>query len=61
MQFRGMNAADARAFAEEWLPARSGNRPELLASFYTLDAFYSDPVVRENSVQTEFIGLFSHC
>jgi hypothetical protein len=47
MQFHGMNAADARAFAEKWLPAWSGNRPELLASFYTLDAFYSDPAIPE--------------
>ena len=47
MQFHGMNAADARAFAEKWLPAWSGNRPELLASFYTQDAFYSDPAIPE--------------
>jgi hypothetical protein len=47
MQFHGMNADDARAFAEKWLPAWSGNRPELLASFYTLDAVYSDPAIPE--------------
>lgn len=35
----------ARAFAAEWLPAWSGNRPELLASYYTDDAFYADPAV----------------
>ena len=35
----------ARAFAERWLPAWTGNRPELLASFYTEDAFYADPAV----------------
>ncbi len=40
-----MNAEDARAFAERWLPAWSGNRPELLASFYTPDAVYSDPAI----------------
>ena len=45
MQFNGMNAEDARAFAEKWLPAWSGNRPELLASFYTLDAVFSDPAI----------------
>jgi hypothetical protein len=47
MQFRGMNAEEARAFAEKWLPAWSGNRPELLASFYTPDALYSDPAIPE--------------
>ena len=47
MQFQGMNADQVRSFAERWLPAWSGNRPELLASFYTADAFYSDPVIRE--------------
>ena len=50
MQFHGMSTVEARAFAEEWLPAWSGNRPELLASFYTDDAFYSDPAV-PNGVQ----------
>ena len=34
---------DAREFSELWLPAWSGNRPELLISFYTEDAFYADP------------------
>jgi hypothetical protein len=42
-----MNADDARAFAERWLPAWSGNRPELLASFYSADAVYSDPAIPE--------------
>jgi hypothetical protein len=45
MQFGGMNAAEARAFAEKWLPAWSGNRPDLLAAFYTPDAAYSDPAI----------------
>lgn len=45
MQFEGLDAAAARAFAEKWLPAWSGNRPELLASFYAEDAFYADPAV----------------
>jgi hypothetical protein len=36
-------AAQARQFAEKWLPAWSGNNPELLASFYAEDAFYLDP------------------
>jgi hypothetical protein len=46
MRFDGMDAEEARAFAERWLPAWSGNRPELLASFYTDDASYSDPALR---------------
>jgi hypothetical protein len=45
MEFRGLAAAEARAFAERWLPAWTGNRPELLASFYTDDAFYADPAI----------------
>ena len=45
MQFQGLAAAEAKAFAERWLPAWSGNRPELLASFYTEDAFYADPAI----------------
>ncbi len=45
MQFQGMNADDARSFAERWLPAWSGNRPELLSSFYTPDVVYSDPAI----------------
>jgi len=45
MHFDGMNADEARAFAEKWLPAWTGNRPELLASFYTPDAVYSDPAI----------------
>ena len=44
-QFDGLDAGPARAFAERWLPAWSGNRPELLVSFYTDDAFYADPGV----------------
>ena len=45
MQFHGMNEDEARAVAEKWLPAWSGSRPALLASFYTPDAVYSDPAV----------------
>lgn len=45
MQFSGMNADQARAFANRWLPAWTGNRPQLLASFYSSDAVYSDPAV----------------
>ncbi len=38
-------AEKSREFAGRWLPAWSGNRPELLASFYSDDVFYSDPGV----------------
>jgi hypothetical protein len=45
MQFDGMNAQEARAFAQRWLPAWSGNRPEWLVSFYAQQASYSDPAI----------------
>jgi len=45
MQFSGLDSPQAQAFAEKWLPAWTGNQPELLASFYTDDAFYSDPAI----------------
>ena len=38
-------AIEAKQFAEKWLPAWSGNNPELLVSFYSEDAFYLDPGV----------------
>ena len=38
-----MTAIEAKQFAEKWLPAWSGNNPELLAGFYSDDAFYLDP------------------
>src|SRR5688572_3563510 len=40
-----LTADAARAFAAEWLPAWSGNDPELLASFYSDDAVYVDPAI----------------
>lgn len=45
MTFEGMDAAAARAFAERWLPAWTGNDPERLAAFYTDDCYYADPAV----------------
>lgn len=45
MNLRGMGAEDARAFAERWLPAWTGNDPKRLAAFYTDDAVYSDPAI----------------
>jgi hypothetical protein len=38
-----LSSPEARRFAETWLPAWSGNNPELLASFYSEDAVYLDP------------------
>ena len=45
MHFPGLAAAEAKAFADRWLPAWTGNDPERLAAFYTDDAFYSDPAI----------------
>ena len=44
-QWHGLDAAQATGFAQRWLPAWTGNRPELLVSFYTDDAFYADPAI----------------
>jgi SnoaL-like domain len=41
--FLGYDTQQAAKFAAVWLPAWTGNDPERLASFYTEDAFYSDP------------------
>lgn len=38
-----LNAAEARRFAETWLPAWTSSNAELLASFYAEDTFYLDP------------------
>jgi hypothetical protein len=40
-----LTVLEARQFAEKWLPAWSGNNPELLASFYSDDAVYLDPAI----------------
>src|SRR5262245_52718227 len=45
MQITAFDPDAALAFAGRWLPAWTGNRPELLLSFYTPDAFYADPAV----------------
>ena len=45
--FEGWNAKEAADFAGPWLRAWTGNNPDLLASFYTKDAFNSDPAVPE--------------
>jgi hypothetical protein len=40
-----MELEKANNFCNQWLPAWTGNRPELLISFYSEDAFYSDPFI----------------
>ena len=45
MHFAGLTAEEAKAFADRWLPAWTGNRPEHLDAFYTDDVFYSDPAI----------------
>ncbi len=40
-----LTVPEAQAFAEKWLPAWSGNDPELLAGYYAEDTFYLDPAV----------------
>lgn len=45
MPVRSMSAAQAREFAAQWLPAWTGNRPEVLADFYSDDVLYLDPGV----------------
>lgn len=61
MQFEGMTPDEARAFAEHWLPAWTGNRPETLVSFYAPDAVYSDPAVPDGVSGTEaLLAYFQH-
>lgn len=38
-----MTIKEAQSFAHRWLPAWTGNKPELLVDFYSDDVFYSDP------------------
>lgn len=41
-----MNLDDARDLCDNWLPAWSGNDPHKLIGFYSPQAYYSDPTVR---------------
>jgi hypothetical protein len=45
MRTTPMTKEEAREFASRWLPAWTGNRPELLAGYYSEDVIYLDPVV----------------
>ena len=40
-----MELEKAKEFCNQWLPAWTGNNPELLISFYSADASYSDPFI----------------
>lgn len=40
-----MELERSKDFCNRWLPAWTGNRPEFLISFYSDDAFYSDPFI----------------
>jgi hypothetical protein len=54
-----MTVAEARAFASKWLPAWTGNHPELLADFYSEDTFYSDPAIPEGiRGKADLLGYF---
>ena len=45
IRIAAFDAEEARRFTDRWLPAWTGNRPELLVSFYTDDVFYCDPAI----------------
>ena len=40
-----MELEKAKEFCKRWLPAWTGNRLEYLISFYSDDAYYSDPYI----------------
>jgi hypothetical protein len=42
-----MELEKAKDFCNKWLPAWTGNNTELLISFYSEDAFYSDPFIQQ--------------
>jgi hypothetical protein len=56
--FDGVGPDEARAFAERWLPAWTGNDPDHLLSFYTSDAHYSDPAVPHGLVGHDAIRMY---
>ena len=44
-RFDGLAPDAARRFAEQWLPAWTGDDPDRLLAFYHADTFYADPAV----------------
>lgn len=52
-------------FICEWLQAWTGNRPDVLLTYYGYDAFYSDParsdgLVGQEALKTYFTKLLAH-
>lgn len=59
--FSGYEPAQASLFAAAWLPAWTGNDPAWLVSFYSEDAFYSDPHVRDGITgRSDLLDYFTH-
>ena len=50
-----MELGKAKDFCNLWLPAWTGNKPELLISFYSDGAFYSDPFIPQGLKGKEHI------
>lgn len=44
-----LSREEAAAFADRWLPAWTGNQPELLARFYSDDCYYQDDSIPEGA------------
>jgi hypothetical protein len=54
-----MELEKAKDFCEQWLAAWTGNRPEYLISFYSDDAFYSDPYIPQGlKGKEQLLGYF---
>jgi hypothetical protein len=54
-----MELEKAKEFCEQWLAAWTGNRPEYLISFYSDEAFYSDPYIPQGLKGKEL--LLGYC
>ena len=54
-----MELEKAKEFCEKWLAAWTGNRPEHLISFYSDEAFYSDPYIPQGlKGKEQLLGYF---
>ncbi len=54
-----MELKKAKEFCEQWLAAWTGNRPEYLISFYSDEAFYSDPYIPQGlKGKVQLLGYF---
>ena len=42
-----MNVKEAEIFCEKWLPSWTGDNPAALIKFYSDDALYLDPTIKE--------------